>query len=439
MASALINSFKFLRISNVPKYTLCKALNNTFLCDKSVTSTYLPVRNTSFFNKLPAEDLWKGVISVSNAGKKRGRGKGVGRKIAKDLNKGQVIGQGKSNILWPGLNAPVLRGNELVKQQKLPEDPERQQKLIKLRDSMGKFRVMRINPIDRGWTGSKMPGRSIGPPDAVGEDTFEGFDSRVLELKTVFIMKGNLGRKRRFSILTVTGNGEGSAGFALAKASEVKAALRKSKNRAGQKLIYIDLCDGHTVFHDFYCAFGKTKIFVSKKPEGYGLVCHRAIATICRVIGIKDLHAKIEGSTNLQHIVKAFFIGLLQQKSHQQIAEEKGLHLVEFRSENRGLPRVVASPSVCRKKEDIQTGEVMDFTQYVLGDKIVLKKKKYPPFFSESAGYKIHLRKKEYRRNQDKVRLEMLVNYGELRSFLTDKYPECRPFKKQDAVKEAEN
>lgn len=67
------------------------------------------------------------------------------------------------------------------------------------------------------------------------------------------------------------------------------------------------------VFHDFFTAFGKTKIYVHKKNEGYGLKCHRAIKEICQAIGIKDLRAKLEGSNNLQHIVKAFFIGLLQQ------------------------------------------------------------------------------------------------------------------------------
>lgn len=44
---------------------------------------------------VPADQLWKGVTSVSNAGKKRGRGKGSSRIIAKDLNRGQVIGVGK--------------------------------------------------------------------------------------------------------------------------------------------------------------------------------------------------------------------------------------------------------------------------------------------------------------------------------------------------------
>lgn len=48
--------------------------------------------------EVPADKLWKGVTSVSNAGKKRGRGKAVGKKTAKNLNKGQVIGVGKFSV-----------------------------------------------------------------------------------------------------------------------------------------------------------------------------------------------------------------------------------------------------------------------------------------------------------------------------------------------------
>uniref|UniRef100_A0A1A9VEQ0 Small ribosomal subunit protein uS5m n=1 Tax=Glossina austeni TaxID=7395 RepID=A0A1A9VEQ0_GLOAU len=381
-------------------------------------------RNTSFFNKLPAADLWRGVTAVSNAGKKRGRGKGSGKKIAKDLNRGQIIGFGKKNMLWPGLNAPIIRGKELLQQKALPEDStsiEREKNILKLRDSIGGFRVMKINPIDRGWSGTKMAGRSIGTPDPVGEETFDGFDTRVLENKIVFIMKGNMGRRRRFSVMSVTGNGCGLAGFTTSKAPDMRSALRKAKNRASQKLMSFELCENRTVFHDFFCAFGKTKIFVSKKPEGYGLCCHRAIRTICKVVGIKDLHAKIEGSTNLQHIVKAFFIGLLKQKTHHQLAEEKQMHVVEFNTLQNNFPRVVASPTICRKQNDIGKDEVIDFTQYVLGDKIVLKKKKFPPFYANTTGYKLYLKKQEHFRNQDKVRIDMLVHAGKLTSFLTNK------------------
>ena len=67
--------------------------------------------------------------------------------------------------------------------------------------------------------------------------------------------------------------------------------------------------------HDFFTQFGITKIFVKKMPEGSGLICHRAIAAICKVVGIKDIYAKIEGAINVQSITKAFFLGLIRQVS----------------------------------------------------------------------------------------------------------------------------
>jgi len=45
-----------------------------------------------------AELLWRGVTGVSNAGKKKGRGKRVGRKKATDLNKGQRLGVGNGTF-----------------------------------------------------------------------------------------------------------------------------------------------------------------------------------------------------------------------------------------------------------------------------------------------------------------------------------------------------
>ncbi|XP_026743286.1 28S ribosomal protein S5, mitochondrial-like [Trichoplusia ni] len=378
----------------------------------------------NFFNKLPAEKLWKSVTSVSNAGAKKGRGKGAGRIRIRDLNRGQVIGVGRSSMLWPGLSAPVIRGRELLKQQRLPDDPERLEKLIKIRDSMTKFRRLKLSPIERGWSGMKMPGRSLGPPDPVGEDHFTGFDTKVLQLRSLLIMKGSLGRTRNFQAMVVTGNGQGLAGFGLGRAKEMPAALRKARNRAGQKLMHFEIYNGHTIYHDFYTAFGKTKIFVQKKNEGYGLMCHRAIKEICQAIGIKDLRAKVEGSNNLQHIVKAFFIGLLQQRTHQQLAEEKKLHLVEYRSENEYFPKVVASPSKVRTKEELLTNETLDFTQYVMNNKVILKKKKYPRFYETMPHYKIYLKKYEKYRNHEKIRRNLKVEYGEVKSFLTDKYPE---------------
>jgi small subunit ribosomal protein S5 len=107
------------------------------------------------------------VTSVSNAGKRRGRAKGLARK--RDLNKGQIIGVGKVPMLFPGLNAPVFRGKEMLKQQNLPADPEREEKLAQLRQSQTGRKRIKLSPLERGWTSVTMCGRKIGPPDAIGE------------------------------------------------------------------------------------------------------------------------------------------------------------------------------------------------------------------------------------------------------------------------------
>lgn len=364
-----------------------------------------------------AEDIWRGVTSVSNAGKKRGRGKGSGKRVVKDLNRGQTIGVGSRSFIWPGLNAPIVRGKTLIQQECLSEVNNLDRNIYKIRDLMNTNRIAKVNSIDRGWSGAKMPGRSIGPPDAINEEIFGNFDTRVLENKIVFIMKGNMGRKRRYSVFSITGNKQGLAGFAVAKAPEIRTALRKSKNRAAQKAIKIELCDHHTVFHDFSCAFGKTRIFVQRKPEGYGLVCHRAIKTICNVIGIRNLHAKIEGSTNLQHIVKAMFLGLLQQKTHEEIARKTNLLVIEFRNETGLHPRIISKPVSCKTMKDLLQREVLEYSQYVLDDKIILKKSKFAPFYVNSKGYNLYLKRKEQLRNQDNILVNMnafdndLVNY----------------------------
>lgn len=115
-----------------------------------------------------ADELWKGVTSVSNAGRKRGRAKGLTRK--RDLNKGQIIGVGKIPIQFPGLNTPVFRGRELIQQQKLPVDPEKEEKLTKLRQNyQTRSKRIKLSPLEQGWTSVQMGGKKIGSPDPIGD------------------------------------------------------------------------------------------------------------------------------------------------------------------------------------------------------------------------------------------------------------------------------
>lgn len=99
---------------------------------------------------------------------------------------------------------------------------------------------------------------------------------------------------------------------------------------------------------------------MKKQPRGYGLRCHRAIITICRLIGIKDMYAKVSGSMNMLNLTRGLFRGLSRQETHQQLADKKSLHVVEFREECGPLPIVVASPQGPLRKDPEPEDEVPD-------------------------------------------------------------------------------
>jgi hypothetical protein len=60
------------------------------------------------------------------------------------------------------------------------------------------------------------------------------------------------------------------------------------------------------------------------------------------------------------------------------LAEEKKLHVVEFRKENDYFPNVVASPTTCNQDE-IKLNEVTDYTQVMCHEEINFKNWKHVP------------------------------------------------------------
>lgn len=63
-------------------------------------------------------------------------------------------------------------------------------------------------------------------------------------------------------------------------------------------------------------------------------------------------------------------LGLLKQKTHEEISEEKRLHLVELLRENHFYPTVLASPSNVKKPEEIDNVETLDFKQHCFDGRV---------------------------------------------------------------------
>ncbi|KAM5228051.1 small ribosomal subunit protein uS5m [Ctenodactylus gundi] len=319
-------------------------------------------RPYSFFTKLTADELWKGVLAETGAGGRKGRGKRSKKKRKKDLNRGQVIGEGHSGYLWPGLNVPLLKNGVVqpISQRSKEEQEKVEANLLQQREEWDRKRKIKVKR-ERGWSGNTWGGVSLGPPDPdPSGETFEDFDTRILEVRNVFNMTAKEGRKKSVRVLVAVGNGKGAAGFAIGKATERVDAFRKAKNKAVHYLHYIERYEDHTIFHDISLRFKRTHIKMKKQPRGYGLRCHRAIITICRLIGIKDMYAKVSGSVNMVNLTRGLFQGLSRQETHQCLADRKGLHVVEFREECGPLPIVVASPQGALRTDPEPEEEVPD-------------------------------------------------------------------------------
>lgn len=73
---------------------------------------------------------------------------------------------GRGGFLWPGLNAPVVKGGAVQSFSKrgAAEQEEVSAELLRQRDEWDKRRKMKVKR-ERGWTGNSWGGISLGPPD----------------------------------------------------------------------------------------------------------------------------------------------------------------------------------------------------------------------------------------------------------------------------------
>jgi len=434
-----LNTSNLLRTGQ--KISSCQFWGISSPCHPPGSSSLFVIQSASmsFFKAPDANLLWKTQLGVSNQGKKRGRARGLMKK--KNLNKGQVIGIGPEKMLFPGLtsNTTTGKGVGIKKNTISPMDEAQYQQyeenLVTMRDaSIRGGNRRKMLPLERGWCGGKAAGRKFGAPVSLNQDySFDNFDSILLEFKTVFHMTGNNGRQRRTSALMVTGNRNGTFGYSLAAGKYGKNlhTFKSAVNRAGLRLITVDRYEDRTVFHDFFSQYGKTRIFVEQRPYGFGVRAHRGIKAICDMVGIKDIYAKVEGSVNIQFITKAFILGLLRQKTHQQLADEKQLHLIEMRPEEDNYPRLVASPSdgQVRSQSEIGHNEQLDFDMVCYeGHMPATRPEKRNPY-EGTPGWDKYLRRgwaaEHHTRVKRRMRIENGDQNGAVRSHLYEKYPEC--------------
>ena len=134
------------------------------------------------------------------------------------------------------------------------------------------------------------------------------------------------GRAFGFSAIVVVGDSNGVVGHGLGKSKDVSSAIAKAVEEAKKNLVRIPLLDG-TLPHEQKGKFGGAKVFIKPASHGTGVIAGGAVRSVLESVGVKDVLSKSQGSSNPHNVVKATFDALLQLRSAETIARQRGISL----------------------------------------------------------------------------------------------------------------
>ena len=164
--------------------------------------------------------------------------------------------------------------------------------------------------------------------EIIDQSQFELTD-KVVSIKRVSkTVKG--GRTMRFTALVVVGDGNGHVGAGLGKAAEIPEAIRKGKEDAMKKLVYIGMDENNSVPHDFIGKFGGASVLLKRAPQGTGIIAGGPARNVLEIAGIKNIRTKSLGSNNKQNVVLATLEALKQMKSPEEVARLRGKSVEEI-------------------------------------------------------------------------------------------------------------
>lgn len=141
------------------------------------------------------------------------------------------------------------------------------------------------------------------------------------------VVKG--GRIFSFAAITVVGDGNGRIGLGRGKAREVPVAIQKALEAARKNMRHVVLKDG-TLHSQVSGKHGATKVFMKPASEGTGIIAGGAMRAVCEVLGIRNVLAKIIGSTNPINVVRATLKALDGVTTPEYVAAKRGKTVEEI-------------------------------------------------------------------------------------------------------------
>ncbi|MGD1887407.1 MAG: 30S ribosomal protein S5 [Cohaesibacteraceae bacterium] len=133
------------------------------------------------------------------------------------------------------------------------------------------------------------------------------------------------GKRFGFAALVVVGDQKGRVGFGHGKAREVPEAIRKATESAKRSMIRVPLREGRTLHHDVHGRHGAGKVLLRAAPAGTGIIAGGPMRAVFETLGIQDIVAKSQGTSNPYNMIRATFEALRGEDSPRSVAARRGL------------------------------------------------------------------------------------------------------------------
>jgi len=122
------------------------------------------------------------------------------------------------------------------------------------------------------------------------------FEERVYHIKRVS-KKTTGGNAIGFTALAVVGDFNGRVGAALGKSKDVPRAIQKAINKAKNNVVKVNL-KGTTIPHDITNKYSAAKVLLKPAPKGSGIIAGGPVRVVLELAGVKDVSAKMLGSSD---------------------------------------------------------------------------------------------------------------------------------------------
>lgn len=170
--------------------------------------------------------------------------------------------------------------------------------------------------------------------DRRGAEADSEFVDKLVAINRVAkVVKG--GKNFGFAALVVVGDKKGRVGFGHGKAREVPEAIRKATEEAKKTMIRVPMREGRTLHHDGLGHWGAGRVMLRAAPPGTGLIAGGPMRAVLETLGVQDVVAKSQGSSNPYNMVRATFDALKRQVSPRHVANRRGLKVADIVARRR--------------------------------------------------------------------------------------------------------